>query len=665
MGSLQTFAVTLGGAMIGATAIASSFVLFATQVNVERLPYGLFYRFSLDWKLLSSFALSYMAAIGGTALSLISKPDLAALLIASELAAVILVLRLLLFAYRRALHLVNPVEQLQLIVAKAERNLRQIDRQIRWTSKPASEGDEGKIDAARRAIFDASPRWDQFLRETIEQAVAFARRAGVQGDLEISVAALNAAVILNRRYVQVKGRTFFANNVLIDNPLVSDPTINATLEALRRLREIALARSDEPQLEQIFRTYAALAKVYLTIDYGMAQSKSHALLAAGYLENGTEAVLQKQLIDTSMQGVRLLGGVGQSFFAAGELEEGVSSISKIAMFGMVGAASEKHRPLTMVAMEQLRDLLFVLLRIETPDIGYAAREIRKSISQLALIFLELPDTPLASTHSTFLAPIYSSTTYTSLRAILTPLVNALTETPDAKGAERIADHLAIWSDGLYQEQKELLLKAVEKRSHFTFDMIHWISGITELLIFASQAPHTRDHSRGELQKNALWLFSVLNWIPTDRDSVMFVENLSLRSEVFETALKAERDEWPEGYDCAWKMIMKWAIEGGRFQTGWGTLERWLSALCALALRGEINRAELLKTQLSARLAAPDAPGQDLRDRAARDLREKADHIRNREFEMDLVERILAANERQQTKQLLREVASILAPEPIL
>ena len=172
---------------------------------------------------------------------------------------------------------------------------------------------------------------------------------------------------------------------------------------------------------------------------------------------------------------------------------------------------------------------------------------------------------------------------------------------------------------------------------------------------------TRDRSRGELQKNALWLLNVLSWIPKDRDSVMFVENLSLRSEVFETALKAERDAWPEGYDCAWKMIMNWAIEGGQFLTGWGTLERWLSALCALALRGEINRSEILKTQLSARLAAPDAPCQDLRDRAARDLREKAHLICNREFEMDLVERMLAANEHQQTKQLLREVADILAP----
>lgn len=664
MERLQTVVVTVGGAMIGTTAIASSFVLFATQVNVERLPYGLFYRFSLDWRLLSAFGLAFVAAIGGTAISLISAPDLASVMIASEMAAVAIVLRLLLLAYRRSLHLVNPLQQLNMIARQADRDLQKVDRQIRWTSPSIAKSEEGSVDTARRAIFDTHPDWDGFLRDTIEHAVAFARRAGEQGDLEISAAALNGVVALNRRYVQVRGRTFFANNLLIDNPLVSDRTINVTLEALRRLREVALARRDEPQLEQIFRTFAALCKIYLQIEYGAGQSKSHALLAAGYLEAAIEAVLPHQLIDTAMQGVRLLGKIGQNFFVAGELEEGVNSTSKLAMFGMLGAVTEKHRPLTLTTMEQFRDLLFVLLRVEARDIGFPAREIRTSISQLSKLFLDVPDTPLSSTHSTYLAPIFSSTSYSSLRFLLTPLVNALADATDQHGAERIADHLAIWSDGLYQEQKELLLLAIEKRSHFAFDMIHWITGVTELLACASRSPHTRDHSREELERHALWLFSAFTWIPTDEDTVRFVENLSFRGEVFQIALKADRDGWLDGYETAWKLSLKWAIEGGRHHTGWGTLERWLTALCALALRGEVNRADQLITELTARLASANAPNQEMRDRAAQALRQKTREVREREFETELVERVLASNDRDQTLVLLRRIADILSPARI-
>src|SRR5690606_26298205 len=127
----------------------------------------------------------------------------------------------------------------------------------------------------------------------------------------------------------------------------------------------------------------------------------------------------------------------------------------------------------------------------------------------------------------------------------------------------------------------------------------------ELLIFVSRSPHTRDHARRELQENALWLLSTLTWIPTNQETVTFIENLSLRSEIFECALRAERDEWPDGYDVAWKLLLKWAVEGGRHQTGWGTLERWLTGLCALASRGEVDRAEQLKAELTARLSAAD------------------------------------------------------------
>lgn len=400
----------------------------------------------------------------------------------------------------------------------------------------------------------------------------------------------------------------------------------------------------------------------MRIDYGTGQSKSHALLATSYLEGAIEAAVRNSLIDVGMQGLRVLSGVCQQFFIAGNLIDGTGSLSKIAIFGMVGAVSEKHRPLTLTSMEQLRNLLLVLLRVKEQDIGFATRELRKSVNQVATSFLQLPDTALVSTHSTYLAPFFSSTSVNSFRDQLTNLVNALQDTEDKEAAERIAEHLEIWADGLALEQRELLLLSIEKRSNFTFDMIHWITGITELLIGVSRAPHTRDYARDELKNHALWLFSTLTFIPTDKDTVCFVENCSFQSEVFEAALKAQRDDWPEGYDAAWKLSMRWALEGGQHQTGWATMENWLMALCALALKGNINRAEQLKAELSKRLQDDNVPSQEMRDRAARGLRETAEYVCEREFELDLVKRILANNNREQTHALLRGVADLLSPE---
>jgi hypothetical protein len=52
LSALRTLFVTLGGALIGATAIAFSVVMFAVQINFARMPHGLFRRLSSDFRLL-------------------------------------------------------------------------------------------------------------------------------------------------------------------------------------------------------------------------------------------------------------------------------------------------------------------------------------------------------------------------------------------------------------------------------------------------------------------------------------------------------------------------------------------------------------------------------------------------------------------------------------
>ena len=69
--ALRSLFLTLGGALIGAAAIVSSLVLFAMQVNIERMPHGLFRRLSADRRLLSAFAVTFLLAVAIAGLSLV------------------------------------------------------------------------------------------------------------------------------------------------------------------------------------------------------------------------------------------------------------------------------------------------------------------------------------------------------------------------------------------------------------------------------------------------------------------------------------------------------------------------------------------------------------------------------------------------------------------
>lgn len=248
-------------------------------------------------------------------------------------------------------------------------------------------------------------------------------------------------------------------------------------------------------------------------------------------------------------------------------------------------------------------------------------------------------------------------------ADLAELVNAVLEA-DAQSADaaRIAGNIEQWADGLFADIRELLRLAVEKRAHFALDLIQWTESVVELLLALATAPACDDHDREELRKHANWLVSNLSWLPTDEQTVRFVEGFRPAEHVFRIALSARRFEAPEVIDTCRKQLLKWALEAGAHQTGWGTLEDGLLALIALAaIDHELASPDQLKEQLPVKLALPNMPGQEIRDRAARDLRDKARTLRPRELEINVINGALTHGDIEATRSLILEVAAILSP----
>ena len=108
IGSFRSLIVTIGGALIGATAITFTLVMFAMQVNVERMPHGLFRRLSADRKLLGTFAAIFLLAAAIATLSMISDKSRVAVAVLGAGWGTVLILILFLYAYGRALSLINP-----------------------------------------------------------------------------------------------------------------------------------------------------------------------------------------------------------------------------------------------------------------------------------------------------------------------------------------------------------------------------------------------------------------------------------------------------------------------------------------------------------------------------------------------------------------------------
>ena len=123
LANLRGLFLGVGCALIGASAIAFSLVVFAMQVNVERMPHGLFRKLCADTRIILSFAGTFLIAILIACASLIPNSSWVANSIIASAWGVILVFGLFLFAYRRALVLINPLQQLNILAKSADRSI--------------------------------------------------------------------------------------------------------------------------------------------------------------------------------------------------------------------------------------------------------------------------------------------------------------------------------------------------------------------------------------------------------------------------------------------------------------------------------------------------------------------------------------------------------------
>lgn len=671
--SLRSLILNVGGALIGAAAIVTSLVLFAMQVNIERMPHGLFRRLSADRKLLGAFALAFLLAIGVATLSTVVEQARLAQVVLAASWAVVFILIAFMYAYRRALVLINPLQQLGILIQDTRKELRAWARRAQ-RAMPLLERDESASgtssaldsthDLARTAFFQINNRWTDGTKRAVRHAMSFARRYAEQGDYEVSGAALNAVVGINAAYIDSKGKTFYANNPFVDNPFSSDSFINDTLEHLRQNVQGGIARRDEQQIEQTLQTMAALVRVYLGIDYSSPHaSKSHAQLAAGYLASAVQSAVPHGMADVLLEGQRLMGQSAQYLLAYGDPNDIATLSEKIALIACTGCAREDYRPVTMEGMTQLANLTFDLLRSGSRDIHFAVGEVRRDVALVAKLFLNVPDTPLSSSHSTFLGPYYSSTSMQSLRSRLTALANAISEAqPDNTDAQSVIRNIERWADGLYQTEKELLLEAVKAKSHFAFDMIHWITGVTEILLAVSNAPACDHHSQEELQKHARWLIATLTWIPDDKESVTFVENFQMTETLFEAAIDARNRGCDEIAKEIGESILSWTFKGGKYQTGWGILEKGLCGLAALAVSAGDEETSQLRVAVAARLVGESAPGQEIRDRTAREIRERAANLYREGHRSSHIDMAIGQSDHAKLRPLLEEIACALSPQ---
>jgi len=668
---IRALFLTLGGALIGASAIAFSLIMFAMQVNVERMPYGLFRKFSSDLKLLGAFAATFSLAAIIIGLSLIPDKSWVVGATITTVWCSILIVLLFVLAYRRALTLISPTMQLGLLVADTKKNFKTWDKAVKRTTPifrknaKTEEDDEEirrKYDMDRFTYFQLNPYWTAPAEQAISYCITFSRRYAEQGDHEVSRVALNGIVAINALYIKTKGKTFFSNNYVIDNPLASDSFLMNTLEHLRQNVQVGISRNDEQFIEQNLNSLLQLTQLYLSIEYGDEhENRSHAHLVSNYLTSAVESIVPHDMADVLIEGVTLLGNAAQLIVLHDKPENATTISKKIAMIACTGIANKNYQSVSQVAVKQLASLTFELLKNKSREVRYVIKDVREGVKLIAQMYLKVSDSPLTSIHSTILAPYYSGTSNDTLMSWLAKLTNAISKAEsNDETAQRVIGNITEWADELYQTEKELLLLVIDKKSKLTFDLIHWIVNITKLLLAVSCADACDDHHRDKLRRSACWLINVLSWIPDNEETVKYIEMYRIADNIFESTVDAhKRGCNTEALEIR-DLLLSWTCKVGKYQTGWATLEIACCGLACLNLILELSDEKLF-TDIDTYLSKEDAPSFDIRSRTATDLHKEADKYRSGYGHGD-IEMAMARVDQPRLIVLLHGVADHLCPE---
>lgn len=670
--SVESVAITIGAGLIGATAIISSLILFAMQVNVERMPHGLFRRLSRDRFLIGAFGMSFLLALCVTFSPLLLEPMWA---VWWTIWATVCVIWLFYLAYERSLNLVNPSKQLAILAREATDDLKRWGKHARRLGPAYAASlpvlhEEGPFtsrhDLGMLLFFRGHPHWQTKSKQAVDYAISMAHRAAEHGDYEASATALNAIGHINRGYIKAKGLTFFQQTPFFANPLSGDGFITHSLEHLRQTIAVGLKRGDEQQIIQVLDAYAGIAVAYLEVDYGQDHaSHSETSLAAGYLSSDLKRLAETEFADVVMNGVRQLGAVARAVVERAKPEEthtiidalGVTAISSLART----AKGDLSGVATGISVGELSRLFSTLLASDHYEVSYTLSEIQKQITLIATLVIHTPDQAFGIRHSSTLGPFYSLTSDDTTARALQRLSEILVERPaEDEQAKRILRHLEGWADQLASSQRELLQKAIEHRSKFVFDLTHWLSHVTKVLLYLTTAPACGDHTRRELRKHAFWMASAFSWIPADKEVVAWIEAFHVTDQLFDmTRLAYQLELKPDETIGYCKLLLDWAFKASREPNGWAILASGLSGLVALAVAD--GAQTILLALIRSRLKSePDFP-QDERDRTARRLREKSRRLGYENYRHSRIDAALRAIDQESGRECLIAVADLLSP----
>lgn len=557
--ALSSLALSLGSALVGVVAIVFTLIIFSMQINIERLPYGLFYSLSSDKELMLKLGSTFLLAVSLASLSLVQNNAYSVLILFFLVEGTLTIFFLLYSTYKRALKLINPHEQLMMIHKRTYLNLKWWDKRFQRAKPLINTNTDNNFDRQRHSFFNLNPHYFNEIKNALNFIDVIVQKHLEGGDYIVAEMGLNTFVAINDLYIQAKKKTFFSFSPFLDTGLWNDEVINKTLENLRLIFSINLKKNDERALNIIMTCYINLAKLYVSIEYQQkSDTRIHANLASQCLYDDVEKLLVLKNPDLLMNGIRNIENIVKFYIQNGLLTDTVIMIESIGRIGIVSALDKTQVPVVQVAMNAFSNIMKSLL-ISKNRISFVVENMNKEIKMLVQTILQHPSA-YSPEHS--LGTYFSYNNTTSLMSYLTDLANALLEQESiGKNEQKILDNILVYSEKSYQLHKDLFLLAVENQSLSVNNFLAWIEHFSYLLLMLSKLEYSK---KDKLERRAIWFLSIISFVPKKKEVIKYVEIFNLTETLFQSGEKFIEEDLLVGVPTVIELLTNWSFKIGEY-----------------------------------------------------------------------------------------------------
>lgn len=516
---LKTFLVTISAGLVGLTAIIFTLIIFSMQTNLEKLPFGLFKNFSSDKKLMFYLGMMLTLSILIGILSLIQDITFSGWICDIFLIFIISIYSFIYLSFKRGLRLINPIEQLNMIIEDTEKNLN-FEKNIHYV--------------------------DSIIKRNLDVL-----------EYEVSTYSLNTLISINSIYIQKKGKTFYGfNSFNPDDTNFNDLIINSTLERLRVNFSIFLRKNDEMAIEQILSCYVELIKVYESIEYyNNHDTKIHSNIASSHLIDDIEKLFILKNPDLLMRSIKKLEVVSIFYIEKGLLLYSVRIYNSIGRIGLFVISEQSLNFVLQTVMNYFTNIIKKLL-LSNADISYTLEELNKEI-----VFILKSMIGLQISNYNYYVGDYYSHSKESLTKYLIDLGNyVFVEETIGINEKNILDNILIFAEESYQMQKELFNFALEHKSLIIDEVLSMIVNISLLCIKLPKL----NYRKKEFLKWAKWYLSIISFIPKEKESIKYMSIYGINERLFILGKNCIKHDSYEIIPTIIELMINWSFKVGKY-----------------------------------------------------------------------------------------------------